>query len=655
MSFAYPGFLWALFTLAIPILVHLFNFRRTQKVYFSNTRLLRQVKEETTRQQRIKHWLVLLSRLLFLLFLVLAFAQPFLPATDQLSSGKNVVLYVDNSYSMTAPLADKTRALESATGLANEILNTFPADTRYRLITNDFAPSANNYKTKAEVTDLLAQVRLSNVSRSWADVQTKIGTMGSPDVFFLSDFQQSTFGMWNNVDTLQQIRLVPITARAANNVYVDSAWFENPYLTGDKNRLHVLVMNDGDQPVEHLSIKLTINNILAATATLEIAANASTRTLFDVSLNSANFHEIKISLQDFPISFDNEFYLSQAPLQRIQVAEVRQAGAPHFVENVFGNQALFNFQSYPATNIDIPALEKSDFVVFHELPEFNEALLTAIRNNRIKSFLIVPALRGNAQAYSLASKVRFQSVDKLIEKDKLNVPDYRNPFFENVFEERSPSLDMPQATRLMDWGTDQSAILKLRDGSPFLSQMGTNFLLASPLRTEFTDLAQHALFVPIMYKMAALGKKDLQKPYYFLSENFISMPSDSIATEAPVKLSGAKEVVPGQRFRGGRLFMDIPQHTLTPGISYLTSGTDTLGLLAFNLEKAESAMKRFSLDELRKMAAGQKNISIFEPGNRQAFSNEIKARYLGEPLWKYFVGLALLFLLAEILLIRIMK
>lgn len=234
MSFAYPGFLWALFTLAIPIIIHLFNFRRTQKVFFSNTRLLKQVKEETTRQQRIKHWLILFSRLLFLLFLVLAFAQPFLPATDQFSSGKNVVLYVDNSYSMTAPMPDKTRALETATGLATEILNTYPADTRYVLLTNDFAPFSNNYKTKTEIIDLLSQIRLSNVARSWNEIQKKIASSGSPDVFVFSDFQKSTFGLFTNEDTLRQVRFVPIQSNSTNNIYVDTVWFENPYLAGDK-------------------------------------------------------------------------------------------------------------------------------------------------------------------------------------------------------------------------------------------------------------------------------------------------------------------------------------------------------------------------------------------------------------------------------------
>jgi len=46
------------------------------------------------------------------------------------------------------------------------------------------------------------------------------------------------------------------------------------------------------------------------------------------------------------------------------------------------------------------------------------------------------------------------------------------------------------------------------------------------------------------------------------------------------------------------------------------------------------------------------NLEVFDKGNAQSFGKEIKERYQGMPLWKYALILALLFLLAEILLIR---
>src|ERR1041384_202051 len=132
MSFGYPTFLWALLALAVPIIVHLFNFRKTTRIFFSNTRFLKQVKEETTQKRRLKQYLVLASRLLFLFFLVVAFAQPFLPAKDQLADQRNIVIYLDNSFSMSAPVGEKTRALDEAVRMATGILELFPAETKYQ-------------------------------------------------------------------------------------------------------------------------------------------------------------------------------------------------------------------------------------------------------------------------------------------------------------------------------------------------------------------------------------------------------------------------------------------------------------------------------------------------------------------------------------------
>src|ERR1700685_3871109 len=100
MQFLHPGFLWALTALAVPIIVHLFNFRRYKTVYFSNVKFLRELKEETSSRSRLKHWLVLASRLLAVAFLVMAFAQPFIPNKHNKFGGgkKYVSIYIDNSF-----------------------------------------------------------------------------------------------------------------------------------------------------------------------------------------------------------------------------------------------------------------------------------------------------------------------------------------------------------------------------------------------------------------------------------------------------------------------------------------------------------------------------------------------------------------------------
>ena len=79
MSFLYPNFLWALFAVSIPIIIHLFNFRRYKTLYFSNVKFLKDVQEETRSKSQIKQLLILLSRILLITSLVFAFSQPFIP------------------------------------------------------------------------------------------------------------------------------------------------------------------------------------------------------------------------------------------------------------------------------------------------------------------------------------------------------------------------------------------------------------------------------------------------------------------------------------------------------------------------------------------------------------------------------------------------
>ena len=94
---------------------------------------------------------------------------------------------------------------------------------------------------------------------------------------------------------------------------------------------------------------------------------------------------------------------------------------------------------------------------------------------------------------------------------------------------------------------------------------------------------------------------------------------------------------------------------MTKGFYKVVMQNDTVNLLAFNLDRAESLMDQYRGEDLEKMLGSGDNISIFQLGAADTFSKEIKERYLGKPLWKYALGLAIFFLLVEILLIRFLK
>lgn len=667
MSFLYPSFLWALTALSIPIIIHLFNFRKTQRIYFSSNRFLRQVQEATTAKRKLKHYLILASRLLFLLFLVLTFSQPIIPASEQFSTNRNISLYLDNSLSMSVPVEEKTRALDVAIGYVRQVVEIFPPDTRYRLLTNDFAPFSNSYKTKAEILDLLSQVRLSPLSRSLSEIAARFHNSStatkSDEVFWISDFQQSTIGPLQPgmYDSLQRWHLVPLTFQTHTNIFIDSAYLENPFVVGgEKNTLHVRLRNDGSKAVEQLLVKVTINGIQTGTSSVNMAAKGMAQTSFDLTTGLTGISQATISFNDYPVSFDNEFYLALNFTEKIRVVEIKSKEAITPIERVFGNKQVFAFRSYTVGNFNYSLLTEADLVVVNGLDRVDASLSQALRNyiDQTGALLVVPGSSPDATSYQNLLRLPSLAVGEAVALTELDYPDFNNPFFENVFEERSARLAMPQATKLLDWGTDRSAILRFKNEQPFLSifnQRGKVYVLAAPLENAFTSFHNSALFVPVMYRMAASGKKSELKPYYSLNESFITMRLDSLVGEQPLKLVGDQEIVPAQRKMAGQVIMELPRFTMSAGFYKVAYDRDTVGLLAFNLHQDESLLTQLTGQEVKQQLGNPETISIFEANSEEAFSNEIKARYLGTPLWKYALILALFFLLVEILLIRFLK
>src|SRR5687768_6356730 len=100
MKFVHPEILYALSALSIPIIVHLFNFRRFKKVLFSNVEFLKEIKLETQSKSKIKHLLILLSRMIAMACIILAFAQPYIPAGNSTTrpGDRAISIYLDNSF-----------------------------------------------------------------------------------------------------------------------------------------------------------------------------------------------------------------------------------------------------------------------------------------------------------------------------------------------------------------------------------------------------------------------------------------------------------------------------------------------------------------------------------------------------------------------------
>lgn len=274
MKFVYPEFLYALFAIVIPIVIHLFNFRKFKKIYFSNVQFLKEVTQETQSKSRLKHLLVLLARIFAISFLVFAFAQPYFPTENQLSTPKDKVvgIYLDNSFSMEST-GELGSLLDEAKLKAAEVVQEYNASDRFLLITNEFAPGENRLLSKEQIIEKIEQTQIvphtRNLSAIYNRAVENITTEGvsNKHFYYFSDFQKSVsdFNIIDQ-DTTVSWFLIPLSANINGNLFVDTCWFESPsHLYQQQEELKAIIVNQSDKDLENIPVKLFINILIAET------------------------------------------------------------------------------------------------------------------------------------------------------------------------------------------------------------------------------------------------------------------------------------------------------------------------------------------------------------------------------------------------------
>jgi len=103
VNFLHPAFLWALPLAAVPIIIHLLNRRRFQRVDFAAIEFLRRAIKRTRRRLLLEDLLLLLFRTLAVIALILGLARPSTELPELLAQrpARGKVLVLDTSLSMS--------------------------------------------------------------------------------------------------------------------------------------------------------------------------------------------------------------------------------------------------------------------------------------------------------------------------------------------------------------------------------------------------------------------------------------------------------------------------------------------------------------------------------------------------------------------------
>ncbi|MDW8211112.1 MAG: BatA and WFA domain-containing protein [Cytophagales bacterium] len=691
MNFLYPAFLWALLLVAIPIIIHLFNFQRPKVVYFTNVAFLQEVQLVARSRNRVKNWLVLLMRCLFVTALVVAFAQPVIPHRKGSSpplSAAQTAIYIDNSFSMQYEREGK-KLLDRAIDAALQIIKGFPNNTRFAVLNNSFENDFNFLLEPTKASDLISRTDYSNTARTLENVYQRQESLltnnasGGHYVFWISDFQQFPGNdlekLATSLDTINQFFLLLQQADEVSNVFIDSVWLENPFVrVNESNTLYVRLRHFGNEITGERLVKLFIDNKQVSGGTINLQPGESGQMALNFAVTSAGQKHCRVVVEDLPVTFDNAYYftLSVAPDIRIlHIAENQQATS--YIVGVYSNEPFFKLESVNVGALDYARIGLADVVILQGLKEIDPGLQTALRNFLAKggALAIFPAQFFNPQDYSNLLGIRINFINEALSSATMplpmNPPDLQEPFFKGVFEKVSEQMATPEAKANLSWAGAGRNLLTLRNGQPYLTSFevlnSTVFLFAAPLDLSFTNLPQNAFFVPIMYKIALAGKRSTGRLAYSFAESLISIPltegqnfsRNDVLKLVPVDTttSKAKELIPMQRFADNQLILELPKTELPAGNYNLVQRKNgsVVAALALNYDKTESQLKTYTAEEIRKIFAGKKNVQVIEEAEAREFASTFDLIHLNRPLWRYFIIAALLFLLAEILLLRFWK
>ncbi len=690
MQFLFPNVLWGLCALSIPLIVHLFNFRRTKNIFFSNVALLKAVETKTSAFRKLKRWLIMASRMLFLLFLILAFAQPVKNNGGGLknlkSSGINGI-YLDNSMSMQNTTESK-RFLDLAIIKIDELLSIFNKSANIQLSTNDFDGQDQFVLNASKIKDRLTSVDFSesprtliNVYKRQHAIAQKYNTSSQNHFFWFSDFQKSTVGRLEDlkIDSLDHVHLIPVVGKASQNVFVDSVWLEVPLVREMQNNvLNVKVFNSGSKFVDKLPLKLYLDGIQSSTSSVNISPNSSSKAIFNFTVKERGVHKAKIVFDDQPVTFDNEYFFVLNASPTIRVLHLfNQKSSQNYLSKMYANDSLFNYSSYSIGNVDPEQIKNADFVILEGISTIDSQIKLNLESFLSSGGNVLISPSENPSSTSLQSFLNQYGIQNLTVLNEfpdarkfidISEPFKSNPFYEDVFEKGTFNsiLSLPKGQAILHWSGVGEKLLTYKNGANFLTQTkvgdGAIYLLATPLNPNFGNFAEHAFFVPTFYKMAYLSSKADKLAYYFNDTN-LSFFMPNAPKNASYKLKSEKlELIPVQRMNGKTLILELPKSSeLTDGQLYDSGYFDlvidgkTLKTIALNHDDQESKLNVYSEDELKGIFEKQQNVTIYNDVSDGNFVNAFRDTAMAKPLWKYFIIASLFFLFVEILLVKFMK
>ncbi len=674
MHFAFPGFLWALLLLAVPIVIHLFYFRRYKKVYFTQVRLLRELVEETSTRNKLRNLLVLLARLLALSSLIVAFAQPQTRRDAAATALNNLSIYIDNSWSMDA-LSEQGKLLQRAQSLATAIVESHSENDRFQILTNDLESRHQRIVSKEEALRYIEEIKTGPAIQTLSRIIAKQiqcfenARLDGGSLYLISDFQKSSSDLdTSEIPTGINLRLIPLQAIEENNISIDSAHFLSPVLLhGLPNKVVFYLSNRGKSDVGDLRTTLSINGLDYPGPSVNLAAGEGRSDTIAELISQPGWQRLVIRIKDYPVQFDDQYFLACKTDANFKILALFQGAEPAMLRAAVSAIPQFEWNALPVDRVQFGAFAQHKLIVLCDLDEVSSGLAQELfkATQEGVQLLIFPGPKASSDSYRPLSDVLGLPVitnysEAPMQVGKLN---FEADIYDDVFSKIPANIKLPNTRGQFRFqgGLPAERLMEYRDGSAHLLRFRVNralvYLSASPFDPAINDLSKQAeLFIPLLFKVSFNPEARQAYSHDLSKDPLVTWPlvADEGKGDLVLSLRGPEELIPASRIQGNKIVLSFYDQIRRAGIYELYNRDAFMGLIAFNDSRRESDLSCWTPDDLQTKTGDRAVVASTSGGDRN-LARQMKSEHEGQSLWWWFVLFAAAFFAMESLLLRILK
>ena len=642
MQFKNPEILYFLFLLILPILVHLFQLRRFKKQEFTNVKLLKELEIQTRKSSTIKKWLLLATRLLLLTALILAFAQPFFKAKDFDKKNNELILVVDNSFSMQA----KGNSGELLKRTIQDLLENTPEDQQLSVLTND----ENFYDTNIRnIQKELQNLKYSSTPFNPAAIITRIEAKkpGVPkDILFISDAVGLKEELKTNLSEASSLYFQTVDANETNNIAIENVQISQVLDQFYELKISIKSYGDfeNDVPISMYNGKKLVGKALIS------KEKPQKEIVFTIP--KTDFHGY-VEIQDNSLSYDNTFYFSISKPQKSSVIAVGNVEKNKFLSRIYTTDE-FNYTSTELNTLNYNSIENADAIILNELPNIPNALSVTLKNyyNKGGNIIFIPDVNSSVESYNsfLKNFSNNSLSEKAIKEKQITQISFNHPIYTNVFEKKVSNFQYPKTDASFTINGSNLPVLQYEDKSVFLgnitNKLGNLFFFSTSINKENSNFQNSPLIVPTFYNMGQ-NNNNTGLNAFTIGNNNHTIINETIAKDNVLSVTNAENsFIPMQQILNNKIKLTFGNYPEKSGNYAVLKDKESLKNISFNYPRNESDLSQINNDYFD---------SCTKVNSVSTFYSDIHSSRTSNEVWKYFIIATLLFLLLELLIQKFVK